>query len=86
MAQQNRNKATSETLLAALAGGFAAIFGGLIFVGGLFALDAYGLRTLSAADGWLRPLTQLGGVVGSFGILGFALGPMVATFSKQNSR
>jgi hypothetical protein len=65
-------------LLAALSGGFAAILGGILFVGSLVLLDFHGIRTLSATEGWLRPLAQLGGIVGCFGVMGFAIGPMVA--------
>jgi hypothetical protein len=69
-------------MLAAVSGGLAAIAGGLIFVGGLLVLDVSGLQSLARADGWVRPLAQLGGAVGGFGLLGFALGPVVAATGK----
>jgi len=71
---------------AAVSGGLAAIAGGLVFVGGLLFLDVQGLRTLAAADGWVRPLMQLGGVVGSFGLMGFAMGPIVAVSGNRDRR
>jgi hypothetical protein len=73
-------------MLAALTGGCAAIIGGFVFTGGLLVLDVQGLQTLAAQDGWTRPLLQLGGVVGAFGILGFAMGPVVAALGNPSGR
>ncbi|GEM_PF-6776344 len=83
MARPSQRSATTETLLAALSGGFAAIVGGMVFTGSLIVLDVHGLRTLAAADGWVRVLAQLGGLVGCFGIMGFATGPMVMAASRK---
>ncbi|MGE0417087.1 MAG: hypothetical protein AB7O80_09800 [Acetobacteraceae bacterium] len=81
MAHPPRNPQSTQMFLAALSGGFAALLGGIIFVGGLILLDFHGIRTLSANDGWVRPLSQLAGIVACFGVMGFALGPMVAVSS-----
>lgn len=81
MTHKSPNPAAARILLAALSGGFAAMLGGMIFVGGLLALDVQGLGTLAAGDGWVRALAQLGGVVGCFGMMGFALGPIVEATS-----
>lgn len=86
MPRPSHSSATTETLVAALSGGFAAIIGGMIFVGALILLDVHGLRSLASADGWVRVLAQLGGVVGCFGILGFVTGPMVMAASRKDSR
>ena len=83
MANRQPRAEAAHTLFAALSGGFSAILGGLIFVAGLIGLDIQGLGTLAAADGWVRPLAQLGGVVGCFGMIGFALGPIVAATSRD---
>jgi len=83
MSEQRQKEERAAIMLAAVTGGLAAIVGGLVFVGGLLAVDFHGIRTLSAADGWVRPLAQLGGIVGRFGILGFTIGPMVAAANKS---
>ena len=66
-----------------MGGGLAAIMGGLIFVGGLMLFDVHGIRTMSSADGWVRPLAQFGGIVGCFGMLGFATGPIMIGLGKR---
>lgn len=84
MSQRSKEKAEQiETMAAAVSGGLAAIIGGIIFVGGLVAVDFHGIATLSAKDGWVRPLAQLGGIVGCFGILGFAIGPILAASRRK---
>jgi len=84
MSRPSQSSATTETLVAALSGGFAAIIGGMVFIGALILLDVHGLRSLASADGWIRVLAQLGGVVGCFGILGFATGPRVKAASRKS--
>jgi len=84
MSQRSKEKAEQiEMAAAAVSGGLAAIVGGMIFVGGLVVVDFHGIGTLSARDGWVRPLAQLGGVVGCFGILGFAVGPILAATRRK---
>ena len=84
MSQGSKERAEQiETMAAAVSGGLAAIIGGMIFVGGLIAEGFHGIGTLSAKDGWVRPLAQLEGVVGCFGILGFALGPILAVGRRK---
>lgn len=73
---QRKHGTTAVSFLgAALAGGFAAIAGGGLFVAGVLALDLHGIRTLAAAEGWVRPLGEFAGLVGCFGLMGFFLGP-----------
>jgi len=86
MPRPSHHSPTTETLVAALSGGFAAIIGGMVFIGALILLDVHGLRSLASADGWIRALAQLGGVVGCFGILGFATGPMLMATSRKGPR
>lgn len=72
------------TIRAALSGGFSAMLGGVIFVSGLIAMDFHGLHTLLNAGGWFPAVGLLGGIVGSFGMLGFALGPVLAALTQAD--
>lgn len=75
--------AEREILVAAFAGGIAAMVGGLLFMGCLLALDLNGLRTLAAADGWVGSLVLMGSFVAGLSALGFALGPIVAAWGED---
>lgn len=82
-----RNPSSSPeraTMNAALSGGLSAILGGTVFVGGLIAMDFHGLHTLLNTTGWFPALGLLGGIVGSFGMVGFALGPLVAALARTD--
>lgn len=78
--------AEQQVLLAAFAGGLAALIGGVIFIGALLAMDLNGLRTLAAADGWVTSLVMMTSFVIGLSALGFALGPVVAALSGSADR
>jgi hypothetical protein len=86
MSHRSNPSSTAGPLAAAVSSGLAAILGGIVLVGGLLLLDVHGLRTLAEGDGWIRPLMQLGGLVGSFGLIGFAVGPVLAATGKEKRR
>lgn len=78
--------AERATRNAALAGGAAALLGGGVFIGLLIATDFHGLRGLANAAGWFPLAGLLGAMIGGFGMVGMAVGPILAACESDHER